>query len=85
VVSVGIVGGGAAAVSLLRQLPISRELSIADGRGGSVPGLYALGEIASGDLYYISSIAKIRRRAHAIALRVGSETAASHQLEVVGA
>ncbi|MGV7636787.1 hypothetical protein PJI23_30710, partial [Mycobacterium kansasii] len=35
--------------------------------GASVPGLYALGEIASGDLYYISSIAKIRRRARAVA------------------
>ncbi|WP_224645630.1 FAD/NAD(P)-binding protein [Tsukamurella sp. M9C] len=48
------------------------RINVADnaivGRDGtSVPGLYALGEIASGDLYYISSIAKIRRRARAVA------------------
>lgn len=43
--------------------------------GASVPGLYALGEIASGDLYYISSIAKIRRRARAVALRVAQRAA----------
>lgn len=41
--------------------------ALLDPQGNEVPGLYAIGEIASGDLYYISSISKIKRRARTIA------------------
>ncbi|MGJ0119414.1 FAD/NAD(P)-binding protein [Williamsia sp. MIQD14] len=48
--------------------------ALLDRSGGSVPGLYAIGEIASGDLYYISSMGKIRRRARSVARQIVDES-----------
>ena len=48
--------------------------ALLDRSGTAVPGLYVIGEIASGDLYYISSMGKIRRRARSVARQIVDES-----------
>ncbi|MCP2174583.1 FAD/NAD(P)-binding protein [Williamsia maris] len=55
--------------------------ALLDAAGGAVPGMYVIGEIASGDLYYISSMGKIRRRARSVARHIADESVTSNRSE----